>query len=155
MTVRRAQILQALADLVAFAQPFPSIVDLDAPQVTDFSDVPGAPGLEHGCAIDGGKFEGTRDAGPVDQWEGVRDVVVGYDVEGADDTARRARAAMAVPALEQLVDANRSLGLNDPQVWAEIGDALEGDVPSADGAPVVSRAVVTINVTYVAASAAG
>lgn len=155
MTVRRAQILQALANLVGFVQPFPSSIDLDAPQVTDFSPVPGSPGLAHGCAIDGGKFEGTRDAGPVDQWEGVRDVVVGYDVEGADDAARQAQAAKAVPALEQLVAANRDLGLGDPQVWAEIGDAIEGDVPTVDGATVVSRAVVTINVTYVAASAAG
>lgn len=153
MTIRRTDIVTALLELLQGLEPLPAVIALEAGEVEDWEDLDG--GLQHGASLMAGTFQGTRDAGPVDQWEGVRDLTLAYAVTGSDKAARTARRDRLVPALEAAIFANRTLGLPDPQVWAELGPAQEDDeVPLAD-ATAAAVANVVISVTYVAASAAG
>ncbi len=154
MTLRRKDIVTALqAVLVGIDAVFPPTVGVDLAGFEGFRD------LENGtqdCAnILSGKFAVTIDSGPENQWEGVRDCVVGYAVQGADPNARAARRDMAVPALEQALAADRTIGTGDPQVWAELGETTEDDDSPLVDAPDLSIALIAVNITYVAASAAG
>lgn len=153
MTLRRADIIAAVQARLQALDLFPSVI-VEAAGVEDFEPIADT-NLQFGCVLLGGQFTPTRDAGPQTDWEGQRDISIIYDVQSGDEAARRARAALAVPAIEAMLAADRTLGTGDLQVWAEIADADEGDGLPVGTAAGVARAAITINVLYVAASAAG
>ena len=154
MTLRRADIMTAWRAKLETHALFPDVIE-EVAEVEDLQPIAGVPGLTYGCVLLGGTFTPTRDAGGTTDWEGVRDILTVYDVQSGDEEARRARAALVIPAIEGLLAADRTIGTGDPQVWAEIADAEEGDGIPVGASPGVARVSVTINVLYVAASAAG
>jgi hypothetical protein len=157
MTLRRAQIMSALQARLQTVEV--AGLSLFADLAVDAEETEGwralTNGLTDSCNLLSGKFEPTIDSGPEEQWEGVRECTLIYAVDGAERDVRQAQRDLAVPAVEALLQADRTIGAGDPQVYAQLGPTTEDDNgPVRDAAP-ASVAVITIFVTYVAASAAG
>jgi hypothetical protein len=132
---------------------FPSAVVVDGGDFEGWIDL--GDGVSHSANILSGKFTPTIDGGPLSEWEGIRDATIAYATIGVDKDARAARRDLAVPAVEAMLAADRTLGSGDPQVWAEIGETSEDDdTPLVDSGN-ASVALIGINILYVAASAAG
>lgn len=150
MHLRRSEVVEALRQTVQSLAD--CVFDIDGEGVEDFTP---AGGYAHGGMILSGRFRPSIKGGAQGDWEGTRDCTVIYQTTGADRVAREAARDAFVDGLITLLEADRSLGLPDPQVWAEISDSDEQNAaPIADAAG-VTEAVITIDILYTAASAAG
>lgn len=153
MTLRRVDVVDGgLAVLVA------TLVDCEvAVDVEEIDRYTQGAGFMHGCIIDSGKFEPTLDGGPSNQWEGERACMVEYQVLGANVAARRAQRDLFLVALGDSLEQDRTLGLPDAQVYAQITEGDEDDVPigEAGDAGAMSVATATVTILYVAPTAAG
>ena len=153
---RREQILRALQSMMEQSGFFPP-VSLDAPEPDDWrTPIPGeASALGDHAAVQDGPVKVTRDGGAVNDWELELEATLAYSVAGADRGARRARRDAGAAMIQALIRADRQLGLGDPQVYAEIAEAIRDDnIPVKASAP-VALLLVTVAVQYVAPSAAG
>jgi hypothetical protein len=154
MTLRRAQIVEFLRTVIVnIPDVFPCDIRVDRAGNEGWRDLDCD--LRDSANLLSGKFEVTINSGPENQWEGVRKCTLAYAVTGPDEDARAARRDLAVPAIEAALAADRTIGSGDPQVWAELGDTTEDDDSPLFDAPNVSVALIDIDITYVAASAAG
>lgn len=155
MTTREA-ILLALAALLK-SDPFFPEPDLDAPEPRNWrTPVPGAKSALQDCVtVQDGDVSVTRDGGAEDSWELQLDAAIVYVVQGVDRRERRRRRDQAGEHIAALIAGNRSLGLEDPQIYAEIAEGPDRDdeVPVKAAAP-VALIRVPIAIQFIASSPA-
>lgn len=149
MHLRRSEVVEALQAIVQTLADCP--FEIDGEEIEDFVQ---ADGFEHGGLILSGKFQVTSRGGPENDYEGSRDCTVIYQTTGADRAAREAARDAFVDALIAKIAEDRTLGL-DAQVCAEIGDGTEQSAAPVPDAAGLSEAIITVDILYVAASAAG
>jgi hypothetical protein len=153
---KHEDVLWALHAIIA-SDPFFPPPELDAPEPQNWrTAIPGAPaGMQDFCTVQDGEITVTRDGGAENSWELQLDAEVYYVVQSADRRARRAQRDAAQAHISALIRANRTLGLPDPQVYAEI-DSVERDdeVPVKATAP-VALVRVKLCIQFIAESPAG
>lgn len=151
------QVLGALHKLIETDPFFPDHVDLDAPQPHNLRKNP--PGetvaMSDHCSVQDGQVEVTRDSGAQNDYELQLPAKVVYVVQCADDGARRRRRGAGAARISWLIRNNRQLGLDDPQIYAEIGDVDRDDQMMVPGAGAFAMVAVTVNILFVAESPAG
>lgn len=154
---RREQILQALRALLGGDSAFFPPPELDAPEPKNWrTAIPGvAVAMGDHASVQDGHVTVTRDGGRENDWELELEATLAYAVYAADGVARRRRRDAAARHIEALIAGSRDLGLGDPQVYAEIGETVRDDLVPIKAAAPVALLMVTVNVQYVAASAAG
>lgn len=154
---RHDEIMHALAALIA-ADPFFPAPEMDAPEPTNLrAAVPGAvSSIRDHCTVQSEEpSEVTREGGSEVSWELEGRFSVVYAVAGGELRERRARRDAAVRHLEAIVEGNRTLGLGDPQIYAELGPVERGNEIAVKGTAGFALALIPVNVQYVARSAAG
>jgi hypothetical protein len=157
-TLREA-ILVALQGLLQADSFFPDDVEIDAEEPKAWrSSADGlTAGLADAAAVqDCDKPEVTRDGGPDDVWELRGAFVIAYAVSASPQFRgqQRARRDLAERKIAELIALDRTLGL-DPSVYAEVGPVeRHNNAPIKATAP-VATSIVTINVDFIAPSAAG
>ncbi len=150
-------LLLALKTLIE-TDPFFPPVELDAPEPVNMrTGIAGAPSSvrDHVTVQSEEPSEVTRDGGAELSWELEARLSVVYAVQGGALSERRGRRDAAIRHLEALIEANRTLGIADPQIYAELQPAERADELVVKGAAGFSLVLVPIHVQYVARSAAG
>jgi hypothetical protein len=150
------RILQALKARLE-SDPFFPPVHLDEPEPRNWrTSIPGAGvALQDFVAVQDGEIEVTRDGGQQNDWELELKAKVVYLVQGAQVRERRSRRDAAARHITDLVRAARDLGLEDPQVYAEIEDVERDDNVILKASPPVAMIAVTVSVQFIADSVAG
>lgn len=151
------QILEALKTLFG-SDPFFPPASVAEPEPKNMrADVPGATSSvrDHLVLQCDEAPEITRDGGAENSWELEGRYSAVYAVLGGDVRERRSRRAQAVAHAAALIAGRRDLGLQDPQIYAELGPAERGDEVAVKGVPGFALILIPINVQYVAQSAAG
>ena len=156
MSSTREAILVAFQTLLA-ADPFFPPAAIDEPEPSNFrTPVPGEnPAMGDYLSVQDGPLKTTRDGGAADDFELELEVTLAYAVVLANTAERRARRDAAMQKIVAIVAANRTLGLGDPQIYAEIADAVRDDNVPVKAAAAVALLLVTVTVQFIAPSAAG
>jgi hypothetical protein len=153
---RREQILEAFRIMLRTDDFFPE-PELDAPEPVNWrTDIPGAQvAMGDHCSVQDGDVRVTRDGGAENDWELELDAVIAYAVYASDQRIRRRRRDAAQGHIAALIRADRTLGLGDPQIFAEIGESVRDDHIPVQAAQPVALLIVTVTVQFVTSSAAG
>lgn len=152
--LRGPDITKRVQSLTQALPCFPSTITIDSADVEAWSDIEGSR-LQESANILSGKFEPTAINDPEGACEGQRTITLSYLLIGTPKADRIARRDMVIPAVEELLAGDRTLGLGDPQVYAEITDAPYDDEAPVGSAGSGSVVHIDITVTYVAPSRAG
>lgn len=154
---RHEQILLAMQALLIADPFFPPDTALDAPEPSNWrKNIPGVvSALSDHATVQDGPVEVTRDGGAQNDWELELEMGVVYAVQGAVASERRSRRDQAAEHVAAIIRAARDLGLQDPQVYAEIKSIERDDEVPVEATAPVALSRITVCVQFIADSPAG
>jgi hypothetical protein len=153
---KRERVLLALQRLVGGDGFFPA-PGLDEPEPKNWrAAIPGATvPMSDYATVQDGDVEVTRDGGEENSWELELKAKVVYLVQSADTKVRRGRRAAADRHITALIRGSRDLGLQDPQIYAEIEAVEHDDNVIVKATAPVAMTAVTVSIQFIADSVAG